>query len=247
MNNYEEIKKLYDESYLYIDEFKQYDDDFTFWEYWVNKLKPKTILEIGIGNGRLIKLLSIKVEEYDAIDISKNLIDDFNKKNIIKNVHIYNQDMKNININKKYDLIIIPFNTFSYLYTLDDLIKLFNGLTQISNKNTNIIFDIINPKIDDLRNQNNYKLCNTFLIGEEQYKLYEKHTYKIKEQVIVYSKKYINKNKKIKLNLPVRVFFPQEIDNLINNLNYRILYKIGDYNNELYDSNSRKQIFIISR
>ena len=82
-------------------------------------------MEIGIGNGRLIKLLSNTVLQYDGLDISKNIIHDFLKNNSWYKGNLFNQDMKNINLNTIYDLIILPFNTLCYLYTLDDLICLF--------------------------------------------------------------------------------------------------------------------------
>ena len=75
--------------------------------------------------------------------------------------------MKDININTIYDLIILPFNTFCYLYTLDDLKRFFTGIEKISNSNTIIVIDIINPNIDDMSEQKKYKLCNHFIINHE--------------------------------------------------------------------------------
>ena len=94
MNNYDEIKKIYDNSDIYSNEFINYDDDFSFWIHWINKIKPSNVLEIGIGNGRLIKLLSNLVLDYDGLDISKNIIDDFLHKNDWYKGNLFNQDMK---------------------------------------------------------------------------------------------------------------------------------------------------------
>ena len=124
MNNYDEIKKLYDNSVIYNNEFINYDDDFSFWTYWIKKINPKKVLEIGIGNGRLIKLLSNTVLQYDGLDISKNIIHDFLKNNSWYKGNLFNQDMKNINLNTIYDLIILPFNTFFYKNNLFSTIKI---------------------------------------------------------------------------------------------------------------------------
>ena len=78
------------------------------------KIKPARVLEIGIGNGRLIKLLSNTVSQYDGLDISQNIINKFIEKNSWYKGILFNQDMKNININTIYDLIILPFNTISF-------------------------------------------------------------------------------------------------------------------------------------
>lgn len=248
MNNYDEIKKIYDNSDIYSNEFINYDDDFSFWIHWINKIKPSNVLEIGIGNGRLIKLLSNLVLDYDGLDISKNIIDDFLHKNDWYKGNLFNQDMKNISINKKYDLIILPFNTFCYLYTLNDLKNFFTGIKKISNDSSIIAIDIINPNINDITDQKKYKLCNQFTINSEICNLYEKHNYDYSTQVINYKKKYVFPNDKVlKFNLPVRIFFHQELLNLFNLFGYEVINVLGDYNNENYSSNSRKQIIFIKR
>lgn len=248
MNNYDEIKKLYDNCIVYNNEFINYDDDFSFWPYWINKLKPSKVLEIGIGNGRLIKLLSKMVMNYDGLDISKSIIDNFVMNNKWYKGNLFNQDMKDININDTYDLIILPFNTFCYLYTLDDLKNFFEGIKKISNDSTIIIIDIINPSINDITNQKNYKMCNQFTINDKICKLYEKHYYDNDKQVINYSKKYAFSNGQIlKFNLPVRIFFHQELLNILSLFGFKIVNIVGDYNNEMYNSCSRKQIIFLKR
>ena len=81
MNNYDEIKNIYDNNFIYNNEFANYEDDFSFWIHWIKKIKPARVLEIGIGNGRLIKLLSNTVLQYDGLDISQNIINKFIEKN----------------------------------------------------------------------------------------------------------------------------------------------------------------------
>ena len=156
--------------------------------------------------------------------------------------------MKDININTIYDLIILPFNTFCYLYTLEDLEQFFAGIKKISNSNTIIVIDIINPNIDDMSEQKKYKLCNHFIINHEMCKLYEKHYFDYATEVINYSKKYVFSNGKImNFNLPVRIFFHQELLNLFNLFGFEIINILGDYNNENYKFSSRKQIVFIKR
>ena len=107
MNNYDEIKNIYDNNFIYNNEFANYEDDFSFWIHWIKKIKPARVLEIGIGNGRLIKLLSNTVSQYDGLDISQNIINKFIEKNSWYKGNLFNQDMKDININTIYDLIIL--------------------------------------------------------------------------------------------------------------------------------------------
>lgn len=244
-NVYDDINKIYDDCIFYNNEFINYDDDFSFWKYWIDYIKPEKVLEIGIGNGRLINLLSSSVKQYDAIEISKNIINEFYKNYSISNGSIFNQDMKNINLKCKYDLIVIPFNTFSYLYTLSDLELFFNGLKSISNEKTIIIIDIINPSVNDISDQDDFMLCRKLEINKNEYELYEKHAYDSKKQIITYIKKYINKNETKIFRLPVRIFYPQEIINLVSLFGFNVKTVFGDYNNEDFNNNSRKQILFL--
>lgn len=247
MNMYDELNKLYSESKLYNNEFADYEDDFSFWQYWVKELKPKNILEIGIGNGRLTNLLSPLVSCYDGIELSENIIYDFNQKYPNFKGKIYNQDMRKIDINNAYDLIIIPFNTFVYLYSIKDIADFFKSLKKVSNDKTIIIIDIFNPSLDDLKDVKEYKLCNSFKSDKNRYLLYEKHSYNPVSQIISYQKKYCFDNKELEFSLPVRVFFHQEFLNLILMNGFEIVQKLGDYNNEEFSNNSRKQIIFIKR
>ena len=67
------IKELYLDSNLYVNEFENYTDDIYFWEKLIKKYKPKSILEVGVGNGRLIALLHNYVEEYDEDNLLRKI------------------------------------------------------------------------------------------------------------------------------------------------------------------------------
>ena len=98
--------------------------------------------------------------QYDGLDISKKIIDDFIKENSWYKDTLFNQDMKSININNTYNLIILPFNTFCYLYTLNDIRQFFEGINKISDSNTIIIIDIVNYNYDNISDTKKYKPLN---------------------------------------------------------------------------------------
>lgn len=104
------IQHIYKNPKLYIYEFKNYKDDIYFWLKIINSYRPKTILEIEIGNGRIINLLHGMVKEYDGIDFSVGVINYCKRKFNYNNVHLYHQDLKKCKLNKTYDLIILPYN-----------------------------------------------------------------------------------------------------------------------------------------
>ncbi len=242
------IKELYSEPELYINEFKDYKDDIHFWSKIVDKYKPSSILEVGIGNGRLIELLHDKVKEYHGLDFSKKIIDYCREKFNYSNVSLYNKDFKKFSSNKTYDLIIFPFNVINNFYSKDDIKKCFNNLKKICNKNTRIVVDTINPTINDLLDSKGYIKTNEFKIGNKTIELFEDKKFDIINLTCIYKKKYTSGGELIKeYTLPNRIFFHQELMTLIDAYGFEVEELYGDYSLEKFDKTSRKQIFVIRR
>lgn len=252
MNKYKEIEILYNNPNLYNVEFKEYKDDIYFWPQILKDYNPKTLIEIGCGTGRVAKLVAPLVKKYTGLDFSKEFIKYFkeNNKSIImkNNINLVNQDMKAIHINYKYDMIILPFNVFVYLYTNEDVKRFFSGIEKISKKNTIVIIDLANNHDDDLLNID-YRLCNEFIDNNNIIKLYEKHYYDVENKIINYTKKYIwsNEEKELILNLPVKIYTVDDFVDFSIKYNYQIEKIYGDYDKSEYSSKSRKQIIILRK
>lgn len=253
MDKYQEVQRLYDNPYLYEIEFKDYHDDMYFWPQIVQGYNSKNLLEIGCGIGRVAKLVAPVVEKYTGLDFSKEFIDYFKekeKKFISQyNISLINQDMKKIHINEKYDMIILPFNVFVYLYTDEDIKNFFLGLEKVCSKNTIIIIDLANNQEEDFININ-YRLCNEINdLNNRKIKLYEKHTYDEDNKIIYYSKKYISDDEKqeVILNLPVKVYTVDDFVRFAKQYNYKFEIVYGDYDKSDYSKNSRKQIIVLKK
>ncbi len=248
-NNYNYyIKHMYNNPELYIYEFKNYKDDIYFWLKIVNNYKPKTILEIGIGNGRIIDLLHGMVKKYDGIDFSKAIINYCKNRFSYDNVHLYHYDLKKCKLDMIYDLIILPFNVLNNFYSCEDLEEAFNSIKKLSNKNTIIVIDTIMPQIGDLMNTEEFIHTNTFQFHEQQVEVYENKVFDWINSTCIYRKKYVINNRVIHEKvLPNRIFFHQELLLLIEHYGFKIINQYGDYNFESISKTCRKQIMIIRR
>ena len=242
------IKELYLDSNLYVNEFENYTDDIYFWEKLIKKYKPKSILEVGVGNGRLIALLHNYVEEYDGVDFSQEIINYCNENFKFENVKLYNNDFKNFSINKTYDLIIFPFNVINNFYNEQDIKQCFNILKKLCNENTKIIIDTINPTINDLLDANDYIKTNEFNIKTKKIEVFENKKFDIINSTVLYRKRYLCGGEIIKeYMLPNRIFFHQELLLILDCYGYNVVDLYGDYNFEKFNKRSRKQIFIFRR
>lgn len=249
-NNYNEyINELYQDAELYIHEFMNYKDDIYFWPKIIKIFNPKKVLEVGIGNGRLIDLLHELVVQYDGIDFSNEIVEYCKSKFNYDNVNLYNQNLKECKLNTIYDLIILPFNVINNFYSKNDIQNAFDNIRNMCDKNTIVIIDTINPQLEDLISCEKFIKNNTFKLNGQNISVYENKVFNSLNSTCIYKKRYINEEGIIVKEsiLPNRIFFHQELLLLSSNYGFEIINIFGDYNFEHISNSSRKQILIMRR
>ncbi|RQO65805.1 hypothetical protein DBR43_26515, partial [Pedobacter sp. KBW06] len=104
----------------------------------LNSLKPKSILEIGVGSGLLMYPLLETVHQYTGLDISKAVIDRHrkyleNKKHEVRLFHLAADQVDHIPLKESFDTIIIN-SVCQYfpgiVYFEDVLLKAFEKLSE---------------------------------------------------------------------------------------------------------------------
>ena len=91
-------------------------DDIAFFNQIIQKYNIKSVLELCCGTGRIgVPIIKSNIDYY-GIDTSSNFIKFFNTKvQGYKNKNIKKANAKNFNLNQKFDLIIIGFNSLAHL------------------------------------------------------------------------------------------------------------------------------------
>ncbi len=130
-------------------------------EFYKKKKSPLKILDIGIGDARILKrFVGIKeiwdtIKHYDGIDVAQNCINI--SKNVIKDLKIEKKvsvkllDAVNLKkLNKRYDLIISTWFTAGNFYPFDfDFKKFKPGYDMTTNDRFTMIFkqayEMLNP------------------------------------------------------------------------------------------------------
>ena len=180
---YKEFAKYYDKFYSK----KDYQKEVLFLNNFINK--EDKIIDIGCGTGMHASLL--KDYNIDGLDLNKEMLE-IAKSRI--NGDLYQQNILDIKINKKYDVIISMFAVINHLRNIDELELCLKNLKQILNPNGKIIIDLHNPqdsgkKIDSFNNMKrtmiwNYdkesKIEKSNIIFEVNDKIYnDTHTFRI--------------------------------------------------------------------
>ena len=107
------------------------------------------VLELTSGTGRLsIPLLEAGVS-LTCVDNSPEMLAILRQKLAVKGLsaNIYEMDMCNLALQEKFDLIIIPFNSFSEILSIDEQRKALKGIWNCLTETGRFICTLHNPPI----------------------------------------------------------------------------------------------------
>ncbi|MBL7053168.1 MAG: class I SAM-dependent methyltransferase [Candidatus Portnoybacteria bacterium] len=135
--SYNHLAKFYD----FFVEDESMDLFVDFIKIAIKKYCPnaKNILELGSGTGNILVLLSKQFRTF-GIDSSKEMVE-LAKKKDSKTIYRI-QDMKNLNLQRKFEVIISMFDTINHLTKLKDWQIVFNKTREHLEDGGLFIFDI---------------------------------------------------------------------------------------------------------
>ena len=119
-------------------------NDLDFWLKIFSEIEGNAVLELACGTGRIAYVLIRDGADFTGIDLSTNFVQHATKKlnGIAPASKIIAADMRNFNLNKKFDLIFIGFNSFLHLLSDEDALLCFNSVKKHMHKNSRFLIDI---------------------------------------------------------------------------------------------------------
>lgn len=133
---YKKLAKYYDAFYYKKDYIKEV-------EFLRNFIRSEDeIVDIGCGTGIHASILEKDNKIVDGLDLNEEMIEI--AKTRLKGT-LYNQNMLNIKINKKYDVIISMFAVINHLKSINELEIVLNNFNNILKEEGLIILDLHNP------------------------------------------------------------------------------------------------------
>jgi ubiquinone/menaquinone biosynthesis C-methylase UbiE len=134
------LYKKFAEVYDLIMDNKFYSDYYTFIVELIKKLnfKPKNILELACGTGKLAKIFLSRGYNIEGLDLSDEML----KIAKSKGLKVYKGNIINFRLRNKYDLIVCAFDSLNYIQKKSDLQKCFNSVNRHLNQNGLFIFDM---------------------------------------------------------------------------------------------------------
>lgn len=140
--------------YAYYYDLLYQDKDYKSEVEYLDKIITKSginILELGSGTGKHAQLLAQKGYNVSGVDFSQEMVDqakirvkekkDNKKTNKTGKLDFFQGDIRDLNLNKNFDVVISLFHVFSYLILNKDLNKAFNVVNKHLKINGLFIFD----------------------------------------------------------------------------------------------------------
>jgi len=245
VNNYKVGDLVYDAK-IY-DGLNKQNDDYLFYLNWFKKNNPGKVLELCCGTGRLTIPLYENGINITGVDNSITMLTEAVSKSKGKNITYIQGDMRDFNIEEKYDAIFIPFNSIHHLYFNEDVIKTFATVKNHLNLKGWFLLDFFNPNIRYICENENKKTKVVEYTTEDgrnvvinQNMKYEDYT-----QINRITWEYIINGKFSSIeNMDMRMFYPQELDYYLISNGFDIVNKYGDFDQSQFTENSSKQIYI---
>jgi SAM-dependent methyltransferase len=225
--------------------------------FWLNAAKkyPGEILEIACGTGRITSFLAKHGFKITGLDYSLSMLEAAKEK--APDIEWINADMRKFNINKKFDLIFIPYNSFLFLLTIEDAIACLDCIRNHLKPKGKFILDIAHPSPQFL--------LNLFLPNSQLEYVTSVFQNPFGDDTIITSRerKYEAANQTLQLTINLRflnnsqqppqevnnfrIYFPQEIDLLLRHAGFAVKEKYGNYQLDPFDSDSAYQLIVCDR
>lgn len=246
-------------------EYKNKKEDLDFWIKLVKDLKVKSILELGVGTGRvlfpLVKALNQQVKKAVGLEVDANLLAQTKKKlhrdysEIEDKIELIKADMRSFVLKDRFDFIFIPFNTFSLIYKLEDHLVVLEVVKKHLKPRGYFAFEVYAPKLELLSRlaKKERVTKKEFLDEAEGVRLIRvrKSRYYPASQVIDTEYRYRKYDSndtlidKYDTKFKLYKFFPTELSLLLKNAGFLIEYFWGDFQRNEFGDDSRRMIVVV--
>lgn len=225
--------------------------DLQFYKKWMPKNKDAKILELCCGTGRLTIPIAKDGNNICGVDNTSSMLEQAKVKasEAGLEINLIEADIRTLNLQEKFDLIFIPFNSIHHLYKNEDLFGTLKAVKNHLKEDGTFLLDCFNPNIHYIvKNEKEPEVIAEYTTKDgrdiliEQTMRYE-NTTQINRIKWHY---YINGKYHSVQNMDMRMFFPQELDSYIKWVGFDIIHKFGSFEEEEFSDYSEKQIYVLS-
>jgi len=231
-------------------------DDVEIYKELADQYGPN-ILEIGSGTGRILLPLARDGYEVTGLELNEDMLKICQKKieeesdETIQNIDLFKGDMRDFELDKKFDLIIAPCNVICHLIDRSDLKRSFSCFKKHLVEDGVLVIDNSLPDVESMVEDNRSEQVLEFTHPENGRKIVNKFTptYDFVEQIETDSiviREYDGKTKtrEAKVEEKLTFYFPKELRAMLRSAGLEIFKERGSLRKEIpIDENSDEMVF----
>jgi SAM-dependent methyltransferase len=207
------------------------------------------VLELACGTGRITVPIAKNGVPIVGLDFSVKMLEQAKRNSKDNNVQIewIEADMTNFSLSNKFSIIIMPGAAMNWILENNDIENCLSCIKDHLNKDGRFIFDVFNPNLEILTRDPSKKYKRIGYPdpdGKGNVTVTGTHHYDKATQIMHYTSYHRIKNEETVQKLKLRIFFPQELDMLLNYNGFKIDFKYGNYDEKPFNSDSKWQIVI---
>lgn len=211
-------------------------------------MRGKKLLELGIGTGRVGLELACEGFDVTGIELSDKMLHLAKKKAAGRkiNIRLIRGDMRNFELDEKFDLIYITYNSILHLLKDEEVTRLLECVKKHLKKEGAFLIDVYNPALGVVQSAEEY-FFREFPDPESGHKieLFLRHEYDKQLRVETVHWSFRKEKKEIETEvIRIRAYAPGELDNYLASNGFVIRGLFGSYQMDPYDERSFKRIIL---
>lgn len=208
-----------------------------------------TVLELGCGTARVTIPLAEHGYAVTGLEIDECMLKRGQEKASAKGVSIewVHGDARNFDLGKKFDLILFPCNAIAHLLDNESVESCFSCVKRHLADDGKFILQMFNPSLSILTRDPNQRYPVAEYddpSGKGHVVVTENNVYDRARQVneIKWYFKFEKTGQEVVKIVPMRIFYPLELDSLLRHSGFEIICKYGGFDSSPFSSESPNQI-----
>jgi SAM-dependent methyltransferase len=204
------------------------------------------VLEYGVGNGRVALHIARAGRTIEGVDLSQAMLADFERRlaneppHVRERVRLHHADMRTFRTERRFDLVIAPFNALLHLYDRRDMEAFLAGVRQHLADDGRFVFDFSIPQPADLERDPERAYAAPPLrdpVTLEQVGYAERFEYDPLRQLLLVRMEFTPEGGKAPFTIPLthRQYFPREMEALLHYNGFEQILFTADFTDQPAD------------
>lgn len=222
------------------------------------------VLELGCGSGRLALQLAARGLQVVGVDNSASMLAVAREKtrekagDTMRQGHQpaapkpewHLQDLRHFCLGRRFALVLLPSNNLAHLHTLADLQACLQCVLEHLADDGLLVIDYFNPSVVKLAlgPAHEFPVLAEGPVAAPTWSVTETSAYDAATQTsAVCWRAQFEPGQTVQLHFKLRIWYPQELDALLQLNGLRLVSKFGGYQQQPFDSQASRQLLVCAR